>query len=127
MDQRPGLNAARLVGLMRGAVERCRIDLRGATVFTEAATGAYAVTPVLAALAGANRVYALTRSTAYGTVEEVASQTKALAEAVGAGNRIEIITEKHPDLLAKSDVVTNSGHVRPIDSRTVGWMKPGSV
>ena len=24
-------------------------------------------------------------------------------------------------------MVTNSGHVRPIDRRMVGWMKPGSV
>jgi hypothetical protein len=112
---------------VRAAVERCRIDLRGASVFTEAATGAYAVTPVLAALAGADRVYALTRSTAYGTVEEVTAQTTALAQAAEVGNRIEIITEKHPDSIAKSDVVTNSGHVRPIDRRTVGWMKSGSV
>jgi hypothetical protein len=126
-DQQPGLNTARLAGLARAAAERGRIDLRGATVFTEAATGAYTVTPVLAALAGADRVYALTRSTAYGTVEEVAAETTILARAVGLGDRIEIVTEKRPDLIARADVVTNSGHVRPIDRRTVEWMKPGSV
>src|SRR5207253_2579373 len=37
-DRRPGLNTARLVRLMRAAIEGCRIDLRGAVVFTEAAT-----------------------------------------------------------------------------------------
>ena len=126
-DERPDLNTTRLIGLMRAAVDRCRIDLRGATVFTEAATGAYAVTPVLAALAGADRVYALGRSTSYGTVEEVASQTRDLARASGVGDRIEIVAEKYPELVGKSDVVTNSGHVRPIDRRLVEWMKPGSV
>ena len=126
-DRRPGLNTARLACLMREAIERCRIDLRGASVFTEAATGAYAVTPVLAALAGTDRVYALTRSTPHGSIEEVAAQTMSLARVIGVGNRIEIVTEKRPDLIAKSDVVTNSGHVRPIDRRTVGWMRAGSV
>jgi hypothetical protein len=126
-DQRPGLNTARLVSLMRAAVDRCRIDVRGATIFTEAATGAYAVTPVLAALAGAERVYALGRSTSYGSVDEVASQTRALARALGVSDRIEIVAEKYPELVGRSDVVTNSGHLRPIDRRMIDWMKPGSV
>jgi hypothetical protein len=127
IDQRPGLNTARLVGLVHAAVARCRIDLRGATVFTEAATGAYAVTPVLAALAGADQVYALGRSTCHGTVAEAAYQTRTLARESGVADRIEIVSEKCPDLLARSDVVTNSGHVRPIDRHTVSSMKPGSV
>jgi hypothetical protein len=126
-DQRPGLNRARLVRLMAEAVSRCRIDLKGAVVFTEAATGAYAVTPVLAALAGAEKVYALTRTTPYGTVVEVAELTTALARAAGVARPIEIVTQKRPELLAQADVATNSGHVRPLDTETVGWMKRGSV
>ena len=55
-DSRPGLNPLRLVRLMRQAVARCELDLSGAVVLTEAASGAYVVTPVLAALAGAARV-----------------------------------------------------------------------
>ena len=46
----PGLNNKRMLHLMRAAVERCRLDLRGAVVLTEAASGAYVVTPVLAAM-----------------------------------------------------------------------------
>jgi hypothetical protein len=126
-DRRPGLNPDRLARLMRESVERCRLDLGGLEVFTEAATGAYAVTPVLSALAGAARVYALTRSTPYGTVAEVTALTAALAEKVGVGGRIEIVTEKRSDLLARADVITNSGHVRPIDRRTVEQLKPGAA
>jgi hypothetical protein len=116
-----------MVRLMRQAVERCRLDLRGAVVFTEAATGAYVVTPVLAALAGAERVYARTRATPYGTVEEVTAQTAALAAAAGVNGRVEVVTEKRAELIGRADVVTNSGHVRPLDRQTVGWMRPGSV
>jgi hypothetical protein len=112
---------------MRESVERCRLDLGGLEVFTEAATGAYVVTPVLAALAGASRVYALTRSTPYGTADEVAALTAALASAAGVAGRIKVVTGKRPDLLGRADVVTNSGHVRPIDRRTVERMKPGAA
>lgn len=126
-DRRPGLNLARLARLLDEAVARCRIDLRGAVVFTEAATGGYAVTPVLAALAGAERVYALTRATRYGSVAEVIDSTTALARIVGVADRIEVMTAKCPELLAGVDVVTNSGHVRPLDRETIGSMKRGAV
>jgi hypothetical protein len=55
-DLRPGLNPARLAALMSEAVARCRLDLQGAVVLTEAASGPYVVTPVLAAVAGATKV-----------------------------------------------------------------------
>ena len=58
----PGLDGRRLVRLMTAAIERCQLDLAGQVVLTEAATGAYAVTPVLAALAGA-QVCALAAAT----------------------------------------------------------------
>ena len=48
---------------MREAVERLQLDLRGLAVLTEAASGAYACTPVLAAMAGARWVYAYARDT----------------------------------------------------------------
>jgi hypothetical protein len=112
---------------MREAVERCRLDLRGAVVYTEAATGAYAVSPILAALAGADHVYAMTKATSYGTVEEVATLTAALADAAGVANRVEVVKEKRPDQIGLANVLTNSGHVRPIDRQTIGWMRLGSV
>jgi hypothetical protein len=124
---RPGMNDRRLVRLICEAVDRCRLELRDRVVFTEAATGAYVVTPVLAALAGAHRVYGMTRSTSYGTVEEVTEWTQRLARRVGVETRIQIVTEKRPEWIVEADVVTNSGHARPLDRETVGWMKSGSV
>ena len=74
-DRRPGFRPARLARLAREAVDTLGLDLRGRTVYTEAATGAYVVTPVLAALAGARRVTAMTRATPYGSVDDVIAQT----------------------------------------------------
>lgn len=126
-DTRPGLNPQRLVNLMQQAVERCNLQLDNLTVLTEAATGAYVVTPVLTAIAGAKKVFALTRSSRYGTVEEVKAQTQQIAELAGVSDRIEFITEKTQDIIARADIITNSGHVRPINAETIAWMKPTAV
>jgi hypothetical protein len=126
-DIRPGLNPHRLVSLMRQAILRCDLQLQKTIVLTEAATGAYVVTPVLAAMAGAEKVFALTRSSPYGTVEQVQEQTQQLAEIAGVGGCIEFITQKSSELVAQADIITNSGHVRPIDLEMIGWMKSTAV
>ena len=123
----PGLHPHRLLRLMGEAVERLHLDLRGMRVLTEAATGAYVVTPVLAALAGAREVMALTRSTRYGSADTVAAGTAELAALAGVGSAVQVYTERDPALIARADIVTNSGHVRPIDAEMVGWMQPGTV
>lgn len=123
----PGLHPHRLLRLMRDTVQRCRLNLSGAVVLTEAATGAYAVTPVLAALAGADRVLCLTRDTRYGTAAAATEETCRLAELAGVVSRLEVHRERSPELFARADVVTNSGHVRPIDRQVVQWLRTGAV
>ncbi len=59
-----------LINKLRKRVQALDLNLKGKIVLTEAATGAYVVTPILAALAGA-KVYAFSKTTCYGTVEEV--------------------------------------------------------
>ena len=126
-DLRPGLNPQRLVRLMQEAVERCKLDLSGKVILTEAATGAYVVTPVLAAMAGAQKVFAITKDTHYGTVQQVRAQTDDLAHMAGVDGRIEIITQKTQNIVAQADIITNCGHVRPIDAETVSWLKSTTV
>ncbi len=125
-DRRPGLEPARLIRLMRAVVAECRLDLSGAVVLTEAASGPYVVTPVLAALAGAE-VVALTRTTRYGSAESVTERTMSLAAALGVAGRITVTTERRASDFARADVVTNSGHVRPIDRETVAAMRSTAV
>jgi hypothetical protein len=113
-----------LVVLMREAIRRCDLGLRGLTVLTEAASGAYAVTPVLAALAGAARVFALARDSRYGSVAEIAEGLTELARGAGVEARIRIVTEKNREIVASADIITNSGHLRPIDREMIEWVKP---
>ncbi len=124
---RPGFAPERILRLARRAVADCALDLSGRQVVTEAATGAYVVTPVLAALGGAARVVAVTRETRYGTVPQVRASTLELATRAGVADRIEVVAALTEDDLATADVVTNSGHVRPLDARMASVMKPTAV
>ena len=125
-DSRPGLNPARLVNLMGAAITRCQLDLAGRVVLTEAATGAYVVTPVLAAMAGAD-VYALTAGTVFGSAAELRKVTTELAAAAGVAGRIRFVAEKSPAVVGAADIVTNSGQVRPIDAAFVARLKSSAV
>ena len=111
---------------MLAAIDRLDLALGGRTVLTEAATGAYAVTPVLAALAGA-RVLALGNGTRHATADEIHAATMGLARFAGVADRIELVHETSPDLLGSVDIVTNSGQVRPIDEAMVAGLRTGCV
>jgi hypothetical protein len=117
----------RLVNLIQKAIGFFELNLSGLTVLTEAASGPYVVTPVIAALAGAKRVLALTRDSRYASVETVKSQTSALEELCSPENRVEIFSRRSVDLYAKADIITNLGFVRPIDAEVIAAMKPGAV
>ena len=109
------------------AVKRLELDLTGKVVLTEAATGAYTVTPIIAALAGA-KVYAFTKDTKYGSVSEVREQTyKLLKEFSINESQLVIIDELTPEIIAEADIITNSGHLRPLNEDKLKYAKPGAV
>jgi hypothetical protein len=120
-------NPVRLVDLIRRTINFLELDLSGLTVLTEAASGPYAVTPVIAALAGAARVLALTQESSYATVQSVIAQTQALETLCQLQDRVEIHSRRSLDLFAEADIVTNLGFVRPIDAAVVRIMKPTAV
>lgn len=123
----PGLHPDRLTRLIESAVARCELNLRGLTVVTEAATGAYVVTPLLAALGGAGRVYAVARDSRHGTAAAAVEATKRLAVRLGVADRITFTDRLSEDMLAAADIVTNSGHVRPITAAVIERMRPSAV
>jgi hypothetical protein len=111
---------------MKAAIDRCQLDLTGQTVLTEAASGAYVVTPVLAAMAGAH-VSAVAARTSYATADELRDGTTELAQLAGVAKRIQLTDAKTPELVGAADIVTNSGQIRPIDAAMVAQMKASAV
>lgn len=116
----------RFVEKITEAVARLCLDLSGMRIVTEAATGAYVVTPLLATLAGA-QVTALTKNSRYGSVAQVHEETSTLASLLGVADRIRLVETLQDQDLATADVVTNSGHIRPINASMVARMKPGAA
>jgi hypothetical protein len=115
----PGFAPARLLKVIRAVLPGIGLDLSGLTVLTEAATGAYCVTPVIAALANSQKVYAVTRASRYGSVAEVRACTMELAALAGVADRIEIHETFDDKVLEGTDIITNSGHLRPIDRSVI--------
>lgn len=127
VPRRPGFSPVRLRTLMRLAVANTGLDMSGMTVLTEAATGAYAVTPVLAAMAGAKHVYAFTRSGRHGTVSDAKRQILELAAPLGVADRIQILEKVGPEVLHNVDIVTNSGHLRPLTAELIAQLRGDAV
>lgn len=109
------MNQARIHNLIERAVATFALDLTGLVVLTEAATGYYMLTPIIAALAGADQVLALTRDSRYGSAGEVRDEMMRWAQRWNVADRIEVLLSRESELFRKVDVVTNLGFVRPLD------------
>jgi hypothetical protein len=105
--------------------DELKLNLSRKTVLTEAATGAYSATAIAAALAGA-KVYALAKNTRYGAVEDIRRLFSKLPLSSDAID-ITVIEDISTALLSEIDIVTNSGHLRPIGDKFVKSLKPGAV
>lgn len=98
----------------------------GETVLTEAACGDYAVTPVLAALAGA-RVLAFGRDSRWGSFTAARRAVQELADLCGVAERIVISDDLASFDLERVAVVTNTGFLRPLDRAFVASLSTGTV
>ena len=112
----PGPQTVRLI---RRAIESTRLDLKGLRVLTEASVGYRRITPVLAALAGADEVYAVGRDTVATSRKEAEEQTAYLAELARVGTRIRLLSTRLQAPLDTVDIVTDLPGVRPIDESIV--------
>ena len=115
-DRFPGLQIVRLV---RRAIASTRLDLKGLRVLTEASVGYRRITPVLAALAGADEVYAVGRDTVAASRKEAEEQTAYFAGLARVDDRIKLLSTRLQAPLATVDIVTDLPGVRPIDESIV--------
>lgn len=108
-----------MIRRIESAIRRIGLDLRGQTILTEAASGPFMVTPIIAAMAGATKVFAVTRNSRWGSANEIRSETLRLASSVGVASCIEVTEQGAEDVAATVDVVTNLGFVRPISRQLI--------
>ena len=115
-----------LLTLLNSSKELFQLNLEGLTILTEAANGFYYVTPIIAALAGA-KVIAFTKDSAYGSVEKVQELVFNKAKQVGVSERITFIDNLAKEDLRKVSIVTNSGHLRPLNRNLLKSLSQNSV
>ena len=111
--------------LISDAIRQNALDLSGLTVFTEAASGHFMWTAILALAAGARMVHAVARDSIHGLAEDILNATQKEAEALGLASRL------HPTLslceLGQADIVTNLAPLRPFDEARVSRMAATAV
>lgn len=120
-------NISRVKRLMDSAISDLSLDLQGISVLTEAASGAFVVTPLIAALAGAEKVFAVTRNSRYGSAKEVATYVEEWAYTLKVLDRICVTTRPAYEYAHQVQLVTNLGFVRPINAQLVERLPPHSA
>jgi len=122
-----GFPIDRVLRRIESAIKRFELDLAGRIVLTEAATGYYRVTPILAAMAGADRVIAVAKSSRFGSRQLAKKQVARLAELAGVSSRVEPTFRVARDVCHGADIITNLGSVRPIDEDFISRLGVGAV
>ena len=110
------MNEIRCRKLIDQAINNFDLSLSRFVILTEAASGYYMLTPLIAALAGAEKVYALTKDSQYGKAESISVKTLKLAEKWGVAKKLKILFSRDDKCIEQADIVTNLGFVRPLDA-----------
>jgi hypothetical protein len=117
---------ARVIRLMHEAIRRFSVDLHGLVVATEAANGPYGTTPVLAALAGA-QTWAVALDGPHATAEAVWRETRALSATAGVDRRLHLVGSLDEMPVEACDILTNTGHLRPVSGALAARLPPTAV
>lgn len=117
-------NFKRAQRLMESAIADFELDLRGITVLTEAASGPFVVTPVIAALAGADRVFAVGRDSRFGAFTEIKAYTESWGASFGITDRLLVTDRSALEFAADAQLVTNLGFLRPLNQTFIARLGP---
>jgi hypothetical protein len=118
----------RNLAICRSLISRTDLNLEGIHVLTECASGAYAYTPVLAAMAGAT-VIAAGGDSRYGSFLDNKQNIEGLLAHASARGKVEFIQKDRltGHDLSSVDLVTNSGGLRPITADLLKSLSPRAV
>jgi hypothetical protein len=121
----PSLHRAfRLIDEFR---ERLALDLGGMSVLTEAGSGPFLYSPLIAASAGAGRVAVIAPDSPYASHSETRARLEACFAAGGLPLSVLEIHSRREDVGDGIDLFLNLGFVRPIDAAMIARASPAAV
>lgn len=113
--------------LIEDIIHRLELNLSGIFVITEIGSENYTYTPLIAALAGAENIVAVSRDSRYGKAQEIKTLGLELAKSWDIHDRLNFVSTLTPEVISEADIVTNLGFVRPIDAEFISHLHPGAV
>ncbi len=108
--------------LMKSAIAAMDLDLTDVGVLTEAASGHFEATCLMAALAGASPVVAVAKDSKWGRADEVISGVRSHAESLGVGDHLRFVSDVSSSDIRDCSLVTNLGFVRPLGAETISTL-----
>ena len=118
---------SRLTRICEEVVDELKLNLNGLKILTEAGNGGFECTAIMAGIAGAENIYACTKSSRYGSRESIEKNIKMMDTFKRFSDRIKFVESIKEVDPTDIDVVTNLGHVRPITGSFIKKMKETSV
>lgn len=116
------------IQIIKEFIAKVNLDLSGYTILTEVGTNNYLYTPIIAALAGAHKVYAWTNDSRYGPGSDNIKSCLELCMKFELEDIIEFSNDTRPTYqIQEADIITNSGFVRPINRELIFSMKKSAV
>ena len=108
-------------------IDSLSLDLSNMTVLTEAGSGAFIVTPIIAVMAGASKVFVIIKDSIYGSKTDIIEYLNNLINLLEIkNNTIEIVDDVF-SIADKVNIVTNLGFVRPIKENLISKLPKDSA
>lgn len=114
---------------MFNAIQSTQLSLEGLNILTEVGSNNFLFTPLIAALAKAQKVFAWTKDTKFGEGEYIVECCKKLMKElqIDPERIIFRINERPEKDISEANIVTNLGMVRPISLEFIEKMKTSAV
>ncbi len=120
-------NLENIKQIIFNSIKKVDLDLSDLTVLTEAATGNWISTPLIAAFSNSKKVLCYTKDSQYGTINEITQNFQNISKFLELDNVLHIFSEKYSSIVSEADVVTNSGLLRPLDKNFIQLLKKNTV
>jgi hypothetical protein len=112
--------------LVEDAIAVTGLDLSGLTVLTEVGTNDFALTPIIAKLAGADTVFCWVRDSRWGKALDVIKAFAVICADFGVDFKSFAIREnvRPAEDVGRANIITNSGMLRPLDAEMLASANP---
>ncbi len=112
----------RAITIINNTINELNLKLTDLNVLTEVGSNNYLFTPIIPALANANKVFAWVNNSKYGNGAEIIENCMKVLNELGLNNVEFSLNERNPNHIIEADIITNSGFVRPLDRNLLSFV-----